>query len=183
VVYKALVLKTGRMYNVFGSGASHGIHAQFIAQSVTANNGRSVNLLRGAGTRFGQWFYAMHQLFRLRPALRATIHQAQFVGLSLNEQCRLAVQDIENPTFWKALYVLLRGVFPHLRFLRFCDSNTPVMDKLYFLCHRATESLQKSFQEEDDDTLFLEFGDNEGVEFELAEIFEASEGSNNASKV
>ena len=150
------------MYNVFGSGASsHGIHAQFIAQSVAANNGRIVNLLRGVGNMFDSWFYAMYRLLRPKTALYAT--QPQFVALSWHEQCRLAVQNTENPTFWnwKALYVLLRGVFPHLRFLCFGDSNIPVMDKSYFLCHRATESLQKSLQEKDDDTLFLEFGDNE----------------------
>jgi hypothetical protein len=170
------------MYNVFGSGASHGIHAQFIAQSVAANNGRSVNLLRGAGTRFATWFYSMHRLLRLKPSLLATIHQPQFTQLPLNDRCRLAVKDIENPIFWKALYVLLRCVFPHLRFLRYCDSNTPVMDKLYFLCHRATESLEKSFKDEDQKSLFFEFGDDEGVDFELAQIFESSEGGNNANK-
>ena len=167
---------------MFGSGATHGIHAQFIAQSVGHNNGRSVNLLRGAGTRFATYFYSMHRLLRLKPALLATIHQPQFADLILNDRCRLAIQDIQNPKFWKAIYVLLRAVYPHLRFLRFCDSNTPVMDKLYFLCHRATEALKLSFNDEDQDSLFLEFDDDEGVDFELAQIFESNEGGNNASR-
>jgi hypothetical protein len=32
-----LILKTCRMYNVFGSGANHAIYAQFLAQSAMAN--------------------------------------------------------------------------------------------------------------------------------------------------
>ena len=35
------------MYNVFGSGASHGIHVQFIEQSKEHNGGHALNLLRG----------------------------------------------------------------------------------------------------------------------------------------
>ena len=59
---KILILKTCRMYNVFGSGANHGIYAQFMAQSALSNSGRAVGLLRGAGTRMALWFYAMIRL-------------------------------------------------------------------------------------------------------------------------
>ena len=48
---ETLIAKCCRLYNVFGSGASHGAHAQFIAQSAIANKGRRVGLLRGATTR------------------------------------------------------------------------------------------------------------------------------------
>jgi hypothetical protein len=37
---KLLILKTCMFYNVFGSGANHAIHAQFIAQSALANKGK-----------------------------------------------------------------------------------------------------------------------------------------------
>ena len=75
---KLLILKTCRLYNVFGSGAHHAIYAQFMAQSSMYNKGRPVGLLRGAGTRFASWFYAMHQALRLRQALLSTIHQQNF---------------------------------------------------------------------------------------------------------
>jgi hypothetical protein len=45
-----LILKTCRLYNIFGLGANHGIYVQFMAQSAMANKGCTVNLLRGAGT-------------------------------------------------------------------------------------------------------------------------------------
>ena len=63
------------MYNVFGSGANHGIYAQLMAQSALSNSGRAVGLLRGAGTRMALWFYAMIRLLRVRKALTtATIN-------------------------------------------------------------------------------------------------------------
>ncbi len=49
---------------MFGSGASHGIHAQFMTQASALNNGKWIGLLRGAGTRFATWFQAMHKLSR-----------------------------------------------------------------------------------------------------------------------
>ena len=125
-----LVLKTCRMYNVFGSGANHAIYALFMAQSALANRGRKVGLLRGAGTRMALWFYAMMRLLRLKQALMATIHQQKFTDLQLNETVAMAVQDIENPDFWKCLYVLLRAVFPALRLLRYCDKSKPAIDKI-----------------------------------------------------
>ncbi len=63
---KLFILKTCRLYNVFGSGANHAIHAQLIAQSALANKGKQIGLLRGAGTRFASWFYAMMRLLHLK---------------------------------------------------------------------------------------------------------------------
>ena len=143
-VHQLLTLKTCRMYNVFGSGANHAIYAQFIAQTSAANNGRKIGLLRGAGTRMASWFYGMMRLLRLKQPLKATIHQQQFRDLTLNGSAKAAVHDIEDDKFWKCLYVLLRAVYPALRALRYCDSNSPVMDKIYFLSHRTTEAIKQS---------------------------------------
>jgi len=63
---------------VFGSGASHAIYAQFMAQSALANRGRKVCLIRGAGTQMALWFYAMMHLIRLQQPLKATIHEQNF---------------------------------------------------------------------------------------------------------
>ena len=49
---------------MFGSGASHAIYAQFMAQSSLSNRGKKVGLHRGAGTRMAMWFYAMIRLLR-----------------------------------------------------------------------------------------------------------------------
>ncbi len=139
---------------MFGSGAIHGIYAQFIAQSCAFNDGKKIGLLRGAGTRFATWFYAMHRALRMKPVLKATIHNPSFASLSKNDRVAACIQDIEDEVFWKAIYCLLRAVFPALKALRYCDSDIPAMDKIYFLVKRADEALQASQFVLDDQDLF-----------------------------
>jgi hypothetical protein len=129
-----LILKIWRLCNVFGSGANHAIHAQFVTQSSLYNKGQLIGLLQGAGTWFATWFYAMHHALHLKRALLATIHQQKFLDLksAKKQSVRMAVQDIEDNKFWKCLYILLCFVFPALRALCFCNASRPVMDKFSF---------------------------------------------------
>lgn len=171
-----LILKTCRLYNVFGSGATHAIYAQFMEQSALANRGRKVGLLRGAGTRFATWFYAMMRLLRMRNALLATIHQAKFRSLTLNDRARHAIMDIEDPVFWKAQYAILRAVFPSIRVLRYCDSNTPAMDKLYSLSHRTSVAIGLSLTSLNDTTLFGPLSPSDGLGLEENEVYGVTTG-------
>ena len=155
------------MYNVFGSGANHGIYAQFMAQSALSNSGRAVGLLRGAGTRMALWFYAMMRLLRVRKALTATIHQQKFVDLSVKENVHAAVRDITDAMFWKRIYIVLRAVFPALRLLRYCDKSTPAMDKIYHLSHRTTVALEKSEQDLNDESLFGDMTSDSNLDREM----------------
>ena len=103
---------------LFSSGASHaGVYAQFIAQSTQANKGVAIGLLRGSGTRMALWFYAMMRMLRMQAVLKATINQIKFRELLQTLKCsigmRACVADIESPTFFKAMYILLRAVFPN----------------------------------------------------------------------
>jgi hypothetical protein len=176
-----LILKTCRMYNVFGSGANHAIYAQFIGQSSAANSGRKIGLLRGAGTRMASWFYGMMRLLRLKQPLKATIHQSQFRELNLNASAKAAVHDIEDEKFWKSLYVLLRAVYPALRALRYCDCNTPVMDKIYFLSHRSTDAIARSQEHFDEVGLFSADGlADADMGAEVNQIYEGEIGDNTA---
>jgi hypothetical protein len=138
-----LILKTCRLYNVFGSGVNHGIYAQIMAQSALANKGRTVNLLWGAGTQMALWFYAMVCFLRLRQPLAATIHQQKFADLNPNGSVRAAVHDIKDNKFWKCVYLLLRDVFPALRLLCYYNKSKPAMDKIFFLSHRTILALEK----------------------------------------
>ena len=149
-----MILKTCRLYNVFGPGANNGIYAQFMAQSALANKGCMVNLLGGAGTQMALWFYAMVRLLRLRQPLAATIHQQRFVDLNLNNSVRAAVHDIKDYKFLKCIYLLLRAVFPALRLLCCCDKSKPPFDKIFFLSHRTTLTLEKSEEFLNDRNLF-----------------------------
>ncbi len=70
-------------------------------------------------------------------ALFATVHGSYFATLANNAKTALAVQEIESIQFCRAVYCQLRAVFPTLRALRYCDSNKPTMDKIYYLFDRA----------------------------------------------
>ncbi len=115
-----------------------------MAQSAMGNKGCSVNLLRDAGTRMALWFYAMVRLLRLRQPLAATILQQRFVDLNLIDSVRAAVHDIKEDKFWKCEYLLVHAVFPALRLLCYCDKSKPAIDKMFFLSHRTTLTLEKS---------------------------------------
>jgi hypothetical protein len=95
-----LIYLSCRLYNGFGSGASHAIYAQFMAQSALANRGQKVCLIRGAGTRMALWFYTMMRLIRLQQPLKANIHQQKFLNQTLTTSAKGAVQDIKEDNFW-----------------------------------------------------------------------------------
>ncbi len=87
-----------------------------------------IRLLCGGGTIFTTWFYTMHRALRMKPALKATIHNPSFASLSKNDCVAGAVNNIEDEVFWKEIHCLLHSVFPALKVLRFCDSNIPAID-------------------------------------------------------
>ncbi len=56
--------------------------------------------------------------------------------------------------FWKAIYCLLCAVFPALKALQYCDSNIPIMEKIYFLVKQADDALHDLQLLLDDQDLF-----------------------------
>ena len=89
-------------------------------------NSKKVGLLCGAGTGFATFFYAMIRSLPVKAALLATIHQPKFAELNLSNQVRSAVMDIESKNFWKAVYTVVRAVFPESELFVFA-MNTPCM--------------------------------------------------------
>ena len=65
---RLLMLKTCRLYNIFGFGANHGISSQFMLQSAHFNECCELGLLRDAGTHIATWFYAMHRFAAIHSA-------------------------------------------------------------------------------------------------------------------
>ena len=178
---QVLVLKACRLYNTFGSGAIHGIYAQFMAQSAIHNKGRQIGLLRGATTRFATWFYAMMRLLRMKDVLLSTVHSAAFKDLEKTDVVRAAIFDITDPKFFKALYILLRTVFPAIRVLRYCDKGEPCMDKLYYLTYRATDALNRSKSLLNDPELFS-FEEDVTLESSRMEVYGDSQVTEIADK-
>ena len=152
-------------------------------QSTQANNELSISLLHGSGTRMRLWFYAMHHVFYLKKALHATIFQPKFTELKHNVCCAQAVSDIENPSFWKAVYYILRAIFPCLRALRCCNKSEPCIDQIVFLAWWATKAIEKSIDLLNDKTLF-EIDSNEHDDelmFEKAQFFSGGHDAGNAN--
>lgn len=155
------------------------MYAQFIAQSTLHNGGVAIGLLRGAGTRMASWFYAMHRLLRLKTALTATIHQLVFrellKGFKNNETIEGAIKDIEDATFWSRLYFILRANYAALVTLRWCDSNRPMMDRLYFATKQTADAIEKSKEYLSDKELFpvenMEFEMGINYQRELEQVF------------
>lgn len=149
-----------------------------MAQSAVFNNGKKIGLLRGASTRFATWFYAMMRILRLKDALLSTVHQAAFKDLAKTDVIRATIMDITNPKFFKALYVLLRAVFPGIKALRYCDKGEPCMDKIFFLTYRATTALERSKELLNDEELF-NFEDDPMLESEAADVYGNASGHEN----
>jgi hypothetical protein len=119
-----------------------------------ANKGNQVGLLRGAGTRFASWFYAMMRLLHLKEPLKSTIYQQKFRDIFLNASARAAVKDIGDEKLWKCMCILLRSVYPALRDLCYRNSSKPSMDKIFFLSHRTMQTIEISKESLDDESLF-----------------------------
>ena len=165
---------------MFGSGASHGICAVFMTQSAMHNRGKKIGPLRGAGTRFATWFYAFICLLRLKDAFLATTHQAEFCDLSLNCPVGTATKDIKDKTFWQAMCALSRAVYPVIRVLRHCDSNTPAMDKVFMLSNRCLQAITKSTGDLNDTNIFPTRADMEGLGVEEFQVFGENKEEDNA---
>ncbi len=91
---------------------------------------------------------------RLKKAVKATLHSAAFESVAKNACVVLAVEDIEDEVFWKGIFCLLRAVFPALKALRYCDSNIPAIDKIFFLVTRVDRAIDNSASMIIDEDLF-----------------------------
>jgi hypothetical protein len=65
------------------------------------------------------WLYAMMRILHHRNVLLATLHD-----LNKIDRVQGAMFDIEDPLFFKALFMLLRADFPAFHALGYSDSTT-----------------------------------------------------------
>ena len=110
-------------------------------------------------------------MLRMKNTLEATIAQAKFQSLKFKHNMKLAIADISNPLFWKAVFTLLRAVYPALRCLRICDTNVPAMDKVATLTHRTTVALEQSVESLNDTWLFDKDASIAGLDEEQRELY------------
>jgi hypothetical protein len=86
----------------------------------------------------------MMRLLRMKDVLMSTVHAAQFKEIDKTDVVSVAIKDINDPKFFKAMYIILRAVYPAIRVLWYCDKGEPCMDKLYYLTSCATDAINRS---------------------------------------
>ncbi len=115
----------------------------------------------------------------------ATVHSPYFETLVHNTKTALAVQDTENNQVWRAVYFLLRAMFPALRVLRYYDANKAAIDKIYFCGDQAQNALLRSNSLLSNYSLFVfleeEFPEWANEEFE--ELFSCTKDDLNENEV
>ncbi len=113
--------------------------------------------------------------FMAKKALKATIHSLAFSSVAHNSRVALSTQDIKDEKFWKAIYCLLRAVFPCLKVLRYCDASYPAYakDEIYYLAQRANDVILKSALDFDDVDLFGPMQDTNltTIDLEMTKVY------------
>ena len=80
--------------------------------------------------------------------------------------------DIEDKKFWRATYTIVQAKFPALRVIRYYDSNTPAMFKLFHLYHRTTLAIERSCDIFNNVDLFVTYdGTSDCLEFKETDVF------------
>jgi hypothetical protein len=67
-----------------------------------------------------------------------------FKDLAKTDVVCATVVDIKDEQFFKAMYYVLRVIFPAIRALHFCDKGEPCLDKIYYLSKHATVAFDRS---------------------------------------
>ena len=142
---RLLLVNYRRLYRLFGSGAMHAPYALFCSQSKNFNGGRTVGLIRAAGTRMAGHAYAQCRMLRLREPLIATISSASYIDLKLKGFAKKVEEYLQNPDMWEATYVVQRCLFPMIRVLRLGDkADCGGMSKIVYYVHKTDEAILKS---------------------------------------
>ena len=106
------------IYGIFGSGSRHKPYALFQKISKDFNSGRKIGLIRAAGTRMGGYWYAFHRLLRLRSALQATIHSAEWkekiilYGKDPKAKKKKIEDLIQDESYFKRIKLIVSVLFP-----------------------------------------------------------------------
>ena len=116
------------IYNIFGSGIYHKLHSIFKYKSREFHH-RNIGIFSGNETIMAGYFMGIHRDLRIQKVLQSTIFSAEFIGIPTNNKFDKAVSYIHDNKSWERCYVLLKILFPCLRFLLLADSDLAGMGK------------------------------------------------------
>ncbi len=115
----------------------------------------------------------MDQLLHQKKAMKATIRSPAFSSVAHNSWVALSIQDIEDEIFWKAMYCLLRAVFPALKVLCNYDAINPAIDKIYYHAQSPNNAILKSALDFDYLDMFgpMQVTEMTGVDLEMTKVY------------
>ena len=134
------------IYSVFGSGSRHMAYAVFQEFAKKYNNGKTIGLVRCAGTRFAGWFYAFHRLIKLWTPLKETINSDTWIDdvkFKKKGQKEQIQQIIKCDAYVNTLKLIVLMMLPAIKCLRLADRNLPGMDQIHFYTRQTTARIQK----------------------------------------
>ena len=85
----------------------------------------------------------IHRDLRMRKVLQATISSAEFLIIPTTTKFTKAVKYINDDKSWGSCYVLLKILFPCLRFLCLADSNIAGLDIVYYYSIMTKQCIEK----------------------------------------
>jgi len=128
-----------KVRNIFGS-VRHSPSAMFKKYSRAHNRGIYIGFIKPLDCRMAGEHIALLRLLRLKNALRATITSKEFLDLRVFHTVTSVLND---PTFWKWLFVMCRALYAPMRVLRLADQKKPAMDKLFYYLSQTDRMLPK----------------------------------------
>ena len=137
--FKRLSNFAKQVRNIFGS-VRHSPSAMFKKYSRAHNKGVYIGFIKPSECRMAGEHIALLRLLRLKNALRATITSKEFLDLRVFHTVTSVLND---PTFWKWLFVMCRALYAPMRVLRLADQKNPAMDKLFYYVSQTDRMLPK----------------------------------------
>ena len=95
----------------------------------------------------------MHRELRTKKVLQSTIQSAEFNSITTNNKITKAIRYIYGNNLWERCHVLLKIIFPCLRFIRLADSNHEVMENVYYYSRITKQCIYKTVSDIDDQKL------------------------------
>ena len=104
------------------------------------NNGVHLLFICPSECRIAGEIIGFFRLFRLRPAIIATITSPEFLALKIARPlCALLQKD----DLWHLLFIVCQALYDPMWVLRLADTKTPGMDNIYYYLRRTDEMLKK----------------------------------------
>lgn len=129
-----------------------------LREVVRKNHGKDLGLYRAAVTRFAGKVREMGRMYRLKADLKYIVDLPEYMAQDFSKRKSGEHEDddddpdgeggvkqiiLDEEHFWKPLLATLKLMLPIYKILRMCDSDKPVVGKIYDKMFMMVQSVQK----------------------------------------